>query len=62
MHILRFIKNKAAWDAPKTPEDRAALRNEALYFGCMALVERLDALEEDREAGVAGPASLQLLT
>lgn len=46
-HILRFLKHRAAWEPPKTLQERAALRTEALYFGCAALVQRLDELDED---------------
>lgn len=43
--ILAFKREGKRWEPPEQPEERAALREEALFFGCMALVERLDELE-----------------
>eukprot|EP00747_Dinoflagellata_sp_TGD_P193628 gnl/TRDRNA2_/TRDRNA2_60042_c0_seq1.p1 gnl/TRDRNA2_/TRDRNA2_60042_c0~~gnl/TRDRNA2_/TRDRNA2_60042_c0_seq1.p1 ORF type:complete len:178 (+),score=31.51 gnl/TRDRNA2_/TRDRNA2_60042_c0_seq1:66-536(+) len=47
VHILRFLRDRKEWQAPDQPEARAALRQEAIYFGCGALVDHLDALEQD---------------
>lgn len=43
-HILRFMREGSAWKAPDnfSAQDRENLRQEALYFGCMALVGLLD--------------------
>jgi len=42
MHILRFLRDGKNFSAPEQAEARASLREEALYFGCMALVSHLD--------------------
>mmetsp|Transcript_31339 Transcript_31339/g.79253 ORF Transcript_31339/g.79253 Transcript_31339/m.79253 type:complete len:203 (+) Transcript_31339:42-650(+) len=45
VYILRFLKCRASWQPPESLEARRALRAEAMYFGCEALVDKLDELE-----------------
>ena len=40
--ILHFLRDGKRWQPPETQEERQSLRAEAEYFGCMALVDRLD--------------------
>uniref|UniRef100_A0A7S4RRF8 Uncharacterized protein n=1 Tax=Alexandrium monilatum TaxID=311494 RepID=A0A7S4RRF8_9DINO len=55
LHILHFLRDGPRWQPPELPEECAALRSEALYFGCPALVQRLDALDGDgHRAGEGG--------
>lgn len=42
IHILRFLRDGKNFKAPEQAEARESLREEALYFGCMALVNHLD--------------------
>jgi hypothetical protein len=46
IHILRFLRDGKNFQAPLDPQARESLREEALYFGCPALVSFLD-----RESG-----------
>jgi len=41
-HILRFLREQKNFKGPEDAEARANLREEALYFGCVALVNHLD--------------------
>lgn len=54
MYILRFLRDGKGWQAPEQADARESLREEALYFGCMALVSRLDAEQSGMRQGSGG--------
>jgi len=56
-HILRFLRDGRNWKPPESWEERESLREEALYFGCPALVGRLAADEADRQSDDEAVAS-----
>ncbi|CAK0857752.1 unnamed protein product, partial [Prorocentrum cordatum] len=41
-HILRFMRDGEAWQPPDDDKARAALKKEAVYFGCTGILHRLD--------------------
>ncbi|CAK0844295.1 unnamed protein product [Prorocentrum cordatum] len=51
-HILRFMRDGEAWQPPDDNKARAALKKEAVYFGCTGILNRLDRDEVER-AGIA---------
>lgn len=41
-HILRFMRDGEGWEPPQDLKVRAALKREAMYFGCHRMLDRLD--------------------
>lgn len=53
-HILHFLRDGKGWQAPACPEQRASLRQEALYFGCPGIIQALDEVEGDEQNKSSG--------